>query len=186
MMIYITNSIVNQLYHRIQDELFAMVNQHHWSIQPVKWTWTPVKTKYGMADRQGIIYLNQLFKQTVYFELLEAVFRHEFAHLCVGLQQGHNTIFKQCEHRFKARFNAVAKQQAIYFEQRIDYKYLLVAELYRGDTIVLKKTHRKHRKYTNYCSRRHRCFYYQQQPIRQFRYILIKDLSESFKIGAPI
>jgi hypothetical protein len=89
----------------------------------------------------------------------------------VGLAQGHNKHFKHCEHLFKAKFDGHVILQAQAFGQLINYKYQLVAVLANGQIIKLKKTHRKHRKYTGYQYKFYRALYYHQQAIKKFKYI---------------
>jgi hypothetical protein len=166
-------STVEALYQRLQPELDHLIPIDQWAIKPVNWCWTTAKTKYGMADHQGIIHINRYFLETDFDHLLESVIRHEFAHLCVGLNQGHNKRFKNCEHLFKAQFDRKARQQANEYTRLVKYKYMLVAELFNGQSIKLKLTHRKHRKYTAYRYHKYQAYYYQQQAIKTFKYIEI-------------
>src|SRR5690554_1088013 len=111
-MMPINQAGVSQLYRCIESELQLIIPINQWSIEPQNWCWTRSKIKYGMADRQGVIHINQNFLNTDFWDLLNTVIRHEFAHLCIGLSAGHNLRFKQCERLFKGVFNAEAKQQA--------------------------------------------------------------------------
>lgn len=167
----ISESSIDADYTRICHELFTLIAPHHWFIKPRKWCWTAAKTKYGMADCAGNIHINRRFLGSHFQSLLEAVLRHELAHLCVGLHHGHNKQFKQCERLFKGQFDATAQHQAKEYAQKVSYKYQLMAELVNGERITLKKTHRKHRNYANYRHNRYKTYYYQQQVIKRFIYI---------------
>jgi hypothetical protein len=167
----INETTIEDDYRRIRQELFTLISPDCWDITPHKWCLTTAKTKYGLADSKGVIHINHRFIGTPYQSLMEAVLRHEFAHLCVGLAQGHNKHFKHCEHLFKAKFDGHVILQAQAFGQLINYKYQLVAVLANGQIIKLKKTHRKHRKYTGYQYKFYRALYYHQQAIKKFKYI---------------
>lgn len=167
----IDESGINHLFHHILSTLYHIQPADQWSVTPKNWCLTTAKTKYGMVDHQGIIHINQNFLATGFWDLLEAVLRHEFAHLCVGLSQGHNRRFKQCEKLFKGYFNADARRQATAYGSRIHYNYRLMAELVDGQCLEIKKTHRKHHKYTNYPHQNRVTYFYQQQRIKRFYYV---------------
>ncbi len=169
----INQSVITNYFDLIEQELYALVPSKDWVIKPKSWRLSQAKTKYGMADAEGVIHINHNFLRTHFHQLLNAVLRHEFAHLCIGLQHGHNKRFKQCERLFDARFNVTAKQQAREFGKLISYKYLLQAELISGEMITLKKVHRRHRNYLNYQYSRYKTYFYRHQPIKRFKYINI-------------
>ncbi|KAA3640647.1 MAG: hypothetical protein DWP95_08270, partial [Proteobacteria bacterium] len=80
---------------------------------------------------------------------------------------------RQCERLFGANFNQKSKQQAIQYAQRITHRYQLLAQFATGDELLIKKAHRKHRKYTHYHQQSLLKYFYQQRPIKRFRYIRI-------------
>jgi|GEM_PF-674355 len=160
---------IQQQYQVILDELQTLEPVKNWQIQPQEIRATDHKTKYGMADIEGVVYINQAFVGTAANNLLNATIRHEFAHLCVGLQEGHNSIFKAKAHQFKASFGKHLKTESAQVHDSIGYKYLLYATLENGDEILFRRVHRKHTKYTGY-------------KVTQFRYLTIKGVKVlSFK-----
>ncbi|MCX7544668.1 hypothetical protein [Marinicella gelatinilytica] len=172
-MTHITNTYINESFHRILNELFLLVPSNEWKILPRGHRLTRSKTKYGMADSTGIIHINQLFINTDYRQLFEAVLRHEFAHLCIGLNEGHNEIFKNCELLFKGHLTVTCREQAKLYSQLIAYKYQLLAVLDNGREVAVKNAHRKHRKYTHYALQNRIKYYYQKSQVQAFKYIII-------------
>ncbi|MCB1583284.1 MAG: hypothetical protein R3E90_11820 [Marinicella sp.] len=141
---------VEQEYQRIKFELETIEPLYKWSISPKGILKTTHKTKYGMADRQGNVHINQAFINTTSYELLEATIRHEFAHLCVGLQHGHDAVFKAKAQQFEAHFRSINKSQHQQISNNIGHKYELYASFKDGEELLLKKVQRKHKKYTQY------------------------------------
>jgi len=170
----INKSTIDHHHTQIKEELNSIIPINQWVVKPKRWCLTKAKTKYGMADSNGVIHINHNFLGTNFQQLLQAVLRHEFAHLCVGLMQGHNRRFKQCEQLFNAQFNLIVKQQSEEYSNQVSYKFLLQAELINGQLINLKKAHRRHRNYLHYRMSRYKTYYYQQQAIKRFRYIVIE------------
>lgn len=141
---------IEQQYHSILMELYAFEPLQLWSIEPKGVLKTKHKTKYGMADLTGYIHINQAFVGTTATQLLNATIRHELAHLCVGLQHGHNGVFKAKEAQFGADFKSISRQQYQQFSNNIGHKYELYACFKDGQSVLLKKVQRRHRKYTQY------------------------------------
>lgn len=141
---------IEQQYQAALKELVAVKPLSHWSIKPRGLLKTNHKTKYGMADLNGNIHINQAFVGTSANQLLDATIRHELAHLFVGLHHGHNAVFKAAEFEFGTDFKSIDKKQFQQLSDNIGYKYQLYASFKGGDVILLKKVQRKHRKYTHY------------------------------------
>ncbi len=143
-------AFIEQQYQDILSEVSDEEPLSNWAIKPKGLLKTKHKTKYGMADIHGYVYINQAFIGTNSNDLLDATIRHELAHLCVGLQQGHNHVFKAKAQQFKANFRHIDKSQHQQVSANIGYKYELYAQFKDGRQLLLKKVQRKHRKYTHY------------------------------------
>lgn len=143
-------SLIQLKYNEILVELNSQEAIVGWKVPPQDLKVTKHKTKYGMADINGVVYINQAFINSSAVKLLEATIRHELAHLCVGLQHGHNHIFKAKAKSFKSHFGRHLKSETDEIHQNIGFKYLLYATLENGDEVYLRRAHRKNRKYTNY------------------------------------
>ena len=154
---------IEQQYQAILAELLTVEPIKKWSVYPQSLQVTKHKTKYGMADKDGVVYINQAFVGTAAHNLLNATIRHELAHLCVGLQQGHNLIFKAQAQQFKAQFGKQLKPEYEAVHDSIGFKYLLYATLANGDEILFRRVHRKHVKYSQY-------------KVGRFRYLTIKGI----------
>ncbi|MGJ8664591.1 MAG: hypothetical protein ACSHWU_13120, partial [Marinicella sp.] len=157
---------IERTYDQILQEVSALHAFNDWSVKPQKLAVTKHKTKYGMADIDGVVYINQAFIGTTAVRLLTATIRHELAHLCVGLQCGHNYKFKAKAKQFKAVFGRDLKTESAQVHAAIGYKYKLYATIEQNqdnpsEEILFRRVHRKHHKYVNY------------KPGR-FRYLSIK------------
>lgn len=161
---------IQQQYQSILDELQAVEPKNNWWVQPQALHVTKHKTKYGMADRDGVVYINQAFVGTSANNLLNATIRHELAHLCVGLQQGHNSIFKAKALEFKAQFGQHLKLESAQVHDSIGYKYQLFATLENGGEILFRRVHRKHVKYSRYKAGRFRYLTIKGIKVLSFRY----------------
>jgi len=160
-----------QLFESIKRELFLQFPLTEWTIKPGDFLWTKHKTKYGMARFNGDIFINRAFISSTAWQLLDATIRHELAHLYIGLAAGHNADFQATAQLFKSCFKSVPRAEIKQFQEQISYRYKLYAICENGDSILLKKTHRKHAKYTQYKAR----FFYKLsingQKIKRFNYI---------------
>lgn len=163
-------NFIQQLYLSIIDELQENEPLENWRIQPNSLKVTQHKTKYGMADMHGVVYINQAFVGTSATNLLSATIRHELAHLCVGLQQGHNSKFKAKAKQFKANFGRYLKTESAQVHDSIGYKYQLFATLENGDEILFRRVHRKHAKYSQYKAGRFRYLTIKGLKVLSFRY----------------
>ncbi len=161
---------IQQEYQLILDELILSDPLKNWQVPPQALQATNHKTKYGMADRDGVVYINQAFIGTASTELLNVTIRHEFAHLCVGLQHGHDVIFKAKAREFKADFGKHLKLESEQVHESIGYKYLLFAKLENGDEILFRKVHRKNAKYLRYKAGRFRYLTIKGVKVMSFRY----------------
>lgn len=166
---------IEQEYARILADLTKFCAIDQWSIQPQKLSATQHKTKYGMADLNGVIYINQAFVGTTAVQLLKATIRHEFAHLCVGLQHGHNRHFKARAKQFAANFGRHLKAETDQVHAVIGYKYSLYVTLESPvdktiNEMLFRRVHRKHSKYLNYKAGRFRYLTIKGQKVLAFRY----------------
>jgi len=166
---------IEQDFVKILNDLIKSDPLDQWSIQPRKLAVTQHKTKYGMADLNGVVYINQAFVGTSAVELLAATIRHELAHLCVGLQHGHDQYFKAKAHQFKANFGRHLNAESEQFRANMGYKYRLYARIENPDCkspeeILFKRVHRKHSKYLNYKPRRFRYLTIKGRKVIGFRY----------------
>ena len=161
---------IQQQYLFILDELLVVEPKKNWQVQPQSLQVTKHKTKYGMADRDGVIYINQAFIGTTATNLLDATIRHELAHLCVGLQQGHGAVFKAKAQQFNAHFGKHLKLESAQVHDSIGYKYLLYATFENGEEILFRRVHRKHAKYSRYKAGRFRYLTIKGMKVVSFRY----------------
>ncbi len=141
---------IESRYNHIFEELLDLEPLNQWHITPKTLKPTNHKTKYGMADINGVVYINEAFVGTQANDLLEATIRHELAHLCVGIHHGHDHIFKACAKLFKAAFGKHLSADTKALNQSIGYKYKLFATLQNDQVILFRKVHRRHSKYTKY------------------------------------
>lgn len=142
--------LIESRYQSIFDELLLTTPVDLWHIKPSELKPTNHKTKYGMADIKGVIYINEAFIGTDAYQLLNATIRHELAHLCVGIHHGHDNVFKSQAKLFKANFGKHLKKESAELNQSIGYKYKLFATLNNDQVILFRKAHRKHNKYLSY------------------------------------
>ncbi|MCX7554476.1 hypothetical protein OS175_11330 [Marinicella sp. S1101] len=166
----ITWQDIQQCYQRTLRELQALVPTDKWQTQPQLIQLTQHKTKYGMADIKGVVYINQAFIGSEADGLLDVTIRHELAHLCVGIDQGHNAHFKSCARLFKANFGQHLKTQTQAINEAIGFKYKLFARLENQQEILFKTVHRKHAKYLNYKPKFFSYLTIKGQKVLSFRY----------------
>ena len=165
---------INNAYQSSLKHVSDLVPVSQWVVKPVNWLLTDHKTKYGMADVHGQVHINQAFIGSEATDLLNSTIRHELAHLCVGLEQGHNRRFKTAERLFQADFKAVPAAQIKQFHERIGHTWALYACFTDRPKVLLKKVHRKHRKYTEYRPGMFRYLMYKGQKISGFEYVRIQ------------
>lgn len=134
----------------IKADLLKQYPIQKWRIKPRSLLWTKHKTKYGMADRFGDVYINRAFITTSAWCLLDATIRHELAHLYIGLEAGHNNSFNKIAAAFKSNFRRVPCSEINEFRDQISFKYELYAVCANGSSVFIKNAHRKHIKYTRY------------------------------------
>ncbi len=162
-------------YEQLLSELSTTVPLDQWQLTPQGVKATTHKTKYGMADIEGWVYINQAFVGTTATRLLDATIRHELAHLCVGLQCGHNYKFKAKAKQFKADFGRNLKTESAQVHAAIGYKYKLYATIEQNqdnpcEEILFRRVHRKHHKYVNYKPGRFRYLSIKGRKVLSFRY----------------
>lgn len=167
---YITHNNTEQLFERIKKDLLLIFPVKDWQIKPRELQWTKHKTKYGMAGHHGVVYINEAFVETTAWQLLEATLRHELAHLYIGLAAGHNAYFHDTATLFKSCFKTIPNEEIKQFHYQIGYRYKLYAIFENGDVVLIKKTHRKHAKYTQYKPRLFYSLSIKGQKIIRFNY----------------
>ncbi len=169
----IEDSDIQRLYQNILVETQALVSPEHWQIEPSGLQYTNHKTKYGMADIHGMVHINQKFIGSRARQLLAATIRHELAHLCVGLEQGHGVKFKRCAALFKADMKADVAHEKAEIHAAIGHKYLLYAHVENQGELLFRKAHRKHPKYSKYKPKRFSYLTINGHKVLAFRYELI-------------
>ncbi len=162
---------IADLYARLVTELTALQPLSAWQVKPQALRSTSHKTKYGMADADGVVYINRAFVGTRAWRLLELTIRHELAHLCVGLQHGHDRHFKAMSCLFAADFGPEIKTEADEVHAAIGYKYLLYAQLANQPDLLFRRAHRKHPKYLNYKPGRLRYLTIRGAKVQGFYYV---------------
>ncbi len=163
-------TFIEEKYQEILKELVDYQPVDSWQIKPLRLQATQHKTKYGMADINGVVYINSAFVNSSAETLLDATIRHELAHLCVGLEVGHGPVFKQKAKEFNSFFGRHLKSESAEINRNIGFKYNLYATLSDGQEVLLRKVHRKHRKYTQYKPSMIKYLTLKGQKIKQFTY----------------
>ncbi len=161
---------ISHTYADILSELMQLTPVAQWRIKPQKLQLTTHKTKYGMADIQGVVYINQAFIGSTAYQLLAATIRHELAHLCIGLEHGHDRFFKIKAKEFKADFGRHLQAEIDQVHAAIGYKYLLYATMEDQQELLFRRVHRKHAKYLNYKPSRFRYLTIKGNKVMAFRY----------------
>ncbi len=161
---------IQQRYQYLLQEMYELVPAKKWQITPQSVQLTSHKTKYGMADVHGVVFINQAFIGSNTIHLLEATLRHELAHLCVGVHHGHDAQFKSCARLFKANFGEHLIEETRVINEAIGYKYKLYATLDNNDEILFRRVHRKHAKYLKYKPRLFSYLTIKGQKVLSFRY----------------
>lgn len=100
----------------------------------------------GIASSNGNITINSSFVGTeLYDELIDTI-RHEIAHLVVGINQGHNNVWKACCLRIGCNPNRSTNVKDEKFITN-HYNYALYAEFVDGSEILVGRYKRRSQKF---------------------------------------
>ncbi len=164
----------------IQDEYaqalldcFAILPQRRWALMPSGVALTTHKTKYGMANHTGKVFISHGFLNTTAFTKLRNTLRHELAHLAVGLRHQHDAVFRRCERAFGAK-TPVPADEIEQVHSNVPYKWRLLAHLFDGSVRDIGGAHRRTKKYTEYRPQAHRFMSVDGEKIRHFEFIATK------------
>jgi len=146
----ITVKFVQSVYDDILADVVCVLPMIEWIHKPTALGYTDEKTKYGLATNEGMILINRLFIGTTATTKLDYTLRHEFAHLAIGLRESHNRAFKRLEERFGVDLNRDLSEDISKIQNKIAYKYTVLAHLENGEVRVIGGVHRKTRRYTEY------------------------------------
>ncbi len=160
----------------------ALYPMDDWVIEPKQLLFTKHKTKYGMAYSNGDIAINRAFIGSTSELQMIRTLCHEMAHLAVGLQHGHNKVFKQMNALFSRDISAlqamvntntddITDDKGKDVLNKIGYAYWLIAHLDNGDSIRVKPVHRRSRRYAEYRPSLFANYRIKQQKVTKFEYI---------------
>ena len=148
----ITKDILHELFHQCVEQASSLYPQAQWRHRLQRIEWDTYKTSYGRVTTTGIIKINPAFIGTNTEKKLKETIFHEIAHLIVGLDQHHNTLFKRVEQRL---IQGIWKNQRERHDQRKQvhqnngYKYELIAYS-QTRQYCCGHFFRRHKKYTHY------------------------------------
>ncbi len=170
-MVTICKRVIDREYQNALKECVEALPLDRWVVIPSTMKLTSCKTKYGIACSDGTIQINSAFIGTHAINQLRNTIRHELAHLAVGISQQHNAVFRQCERLFGARC-VVGAEELVAFEKNVSHKWLLMAHLMNGRSIVLGGAHRRHKKYLHYKPNIFRKLTIEGVPVNSFEYLI--------------
>jgi len=119
----------------VKNEFYECINSSSAKIPIEKWKLFPKELKlhnqhrcYGIATSNGEILIYKGFIGSTAYTKLRQTMLHELAHLCAGLENGHNTRFKRVEKRFIGDLDheKIREDEEI-LKSGIPYKFRLIA-----------------------------------------------------------
>jgi hypothetical protein len=146
----ITEQYIADAYQKILKEVSGILPLDRWCHQPMGVGLTSEKTKYGLATVEGQVLINRVFIGTSAFKKLDHVLRHEFSHLAVGLKEHHNKRFQRMAMVFGVDPTLDLTDELAQIQERIAFKYNVIAHMADGHKLDLGGVHRKTRTYTEY------------------------------------
>lgn len=124
-------------------------------IEPLRHTGK--STIYGQASNRGKVHINSIFIGLPHVESLRSTIVHELAHLCVGIDQGHNCLFKCVNADFRKICNISAEQAEMECNNLGDQVLKdrpppleLYARTSCGNLFFVAKCFRRNKKYTQF------------------------------------
>ncbi len=121
-----------------------------WAVQPAGVDLSRSKARYGEATVDGKVLISPYYTGTASFTHLNHTLCHEFAHLAVGLNHGHDRHFRHVERLFKMHLPPVSVAEADAVKANVPYKYQVIAHLQNGERVDLGGVHRKTKRYSHY------------------------------------
>lgn len=152
----LTEESIAEIYHQVLCEVSAILPVGSWAHKPAGLKWTSRKRAYGTALEDGTIEINRIFLDSHAREHIDIVFRHEFAHLAVGLSHGHGRLFRRLERRFGVVDRYGCKVDINELAQKQIFKYTLIAYLANGSCFYTD-VHRKSKRYLEYGKNKRIC-----------------------------
>jgi hypothetical protein len=127
---------------------------------------------YGLATHKGEILVYQGFLGTNAFTKLRETLMHELAHLCVGLNNGHNKKFKIIERLFNSDTDhELTKLDEVKLKSVIPYKFRLIAHTENGTIADLGGVHRRSKRWIDYVYTDTRYDIYKGSKVINYEYI---------------
>lgn len=110
-----------------------------------------MRRSYGQAHADGRLRISAQFVGTTALADLEDTVRHELAHLIVGVGEKHGRAWKQVATALGATPRATGRSTNADLHGRMaDGPFTLVAELLSGEERVIRRVHRRSRRYRDY------------------------------------
>ena len=146
----ITETLIHDCYQSVLGEVANIVPLEQWRVQPRKLGFSTHKSKYGQATPDGQVLINTIFVGTSSHTKLDQTMRHELAHLAVGLHHHHDKHFRRMERRFGVDPTLDLTQELDQLQDKITFKYTVIAHLMDGRVRELGGVHRKTKVYSQY------------------------------------
>lgn len=171
---------IKHTYLECLSECRALVPAKRWKIQPQRIHTHAQHRNYGIATINGEILIYQGFIGTSAYTKLRETMLHELAHLCVGLQHGHNRYFKRIERLFIGDIDHdLIKQDEEELRHAIPYKLRLIAYTEDSEIHDLGGAHRKSKRWTEYVATKTRYDLYRGVKVLRYEYIPFKQRTNS-------
>jgi hypothetical protein len=147
----ITDECVKKAYCEALEFAMSLIPADKWSISPSGLLIHSHHGKYGMASPQGEVLIYQGFIGTNATNKLKATILHELAHLCVGLHNHHNRLFKRIERLFCQNLDpCLVERDKDEVISKINYKWQVIAHMADGSAKDLGGVHRKTKRWAEY------------------------------------
>lgn len=145
----ITESIIAREFDNALSECNKVVTRLgcHWTQSPLKVELT-TKYVYGLA-KDGVVYISKAFIGTTAYTALRITLRHELAHFAVGVENGHNKLFKRCLSAFNGDRD-MPESEIKQIQNNVSYKWQVYAHLSNGERRHVSRVHRKTQRYSKY------------------------------------
>ena len=145
----IDKDMIVTAYQTALESVTKIIPLSQWKILPNAIELHSHHGKYGQATSDGTVLIYQGFLGTKAHNRLSHTVRHELAHLCVGLEQHHNRVFRHVEVAFGCSTQDLEGEE-IEIQANIPYKWVVIAHLENGQAVEVGGVHRKTKKWADY------------------------------------
>jgi predicted SprT family Zn-dependent metalloprotease len=146
----ITEAFIQHRFRELKHHACTVFTPTVWAVQPVGDVLLAArKTAFGLATKDGQVFINQAFVGTSAFRKLDQTILHELAHLIAGLHRHHGQKWKNVAAALGMSF-AHFEDDECQIIANISYKYTVYAHLENGEVRILGQVHKKTKKYTAY------------------------------------